>query len=87
MMYCLTIHWSGIREYKRLPSFLLISMAADARVSEHSLVSRARTGRLMSPDMMDALSSCSLSITRHPQQGNDDEGSLDGSILLHDGKR
>lgn len=65
MMYCLTIDGSGMW----IQTAAFISPHLCARVSEHSLVSGAGAGRLMSPDMMYALSSCSLSITGRPRRG------------------
>lgn len=68
MMYCLTIHWSS----------MWIQTAALVSPHLHAcgcLCERAQsgvltgTGRLMSPCVMYAPFSCSLSITRHPRHG------------------
>lgn len=68
MMYCLTIHWSGM--WIQTAAFISPHRYAWECLCEWAQVGvLAGTGRLMSPDMMYALSSCSLSITRHPQHG------------------
>lgn len=68
MMYCLTIHWSGM--WIQTAAFISPHLYARECSCEWAQFGvSAGAGRLMSPDMMYALSSCSLSITRHPQHG------------------
>lgn len=68
MMYCLTIYGSGM--WIQTAAFISPHLYACECACEWAQFGvSAGTGRLMSPDMMYALSSCSLSITRHPQHG------------------
>lgn len=86
MMYCLTIHWSGT--WIQTASFISPHLCGRAaRVSEHSLVSG-----LEQEDWWVQIwcMPCPPAPSPSPgihSTGNDDEGSLDRSVLLRDGKR
>lgn len=86
MMYCLMIHWSSI--WIQTTAFISPHLyACECFVSEHSLVSR-----LEEEDWWVHIwcVACPPALSQSPgihSMGNDDEGSLDKSILLHDGKR